>query len=149
MSDSAAPWTEAHQVPPSSTVSWSFLKFTSIKSTMLSKHFILCHLLLLLPSVFPTNHSHSGRQGFHISYIFCFFFFLIFKTLLNVLQYCFCSVFWFFGCKACEILASQLEIEPTPPALEGRFWTTREVPFAFNLSQHHFFPMCQLFTSGG
>ena len=30
-------------------------------------------------------------------------------------------MFCFFGYKACEILAPQLEIEPTPPALEMKF----------------------------
>ena len=29
----------------------------------------------------------------------------IFKSLLNLLQYCFCIMFWFFGRKACGILA--------------------------------------------
>ena len=30
----------------------------------------------------------------------------VFKSLLNLLQYCFCFMFCFFGHKACEILAS-------------------------------------------
>ena len=38
-----------------------------------------------------------------------FFFFFgcgsFLESLLNLLQYCFCFVFWFFGHKACEILA--------------------------------------------
>ena len=32
--------------------------------------------------------------------------------------------FFFFGCKACRILAPQPGIEPTPPALGGEFLTT-------------------------
>ena len=32
--------------------------------------------------------------------------------------------FWFFGHKACGILVSHLGIEPTPPALEGKVFTT-------------------------
>ena len=32
-------------------------------------------------------------------------------------------LFWFFGCKACEILVPRLGIEPTPPALEGKVLT--------------------------
>ena len=34
-------------------------------------------------------------------------------------------MFWFFGPEACEILAPQPRIEPTPPALEGEVLTTR------------------------
>ena len=43
-------WTAAHQVPLSSTVSQSLLKFIFIKSVMLSNHLILWHSLLLLSS---------------------------------------------------------------------------------------------------
>ena len=43
----------SHQAPLASTISWSSLQFTSSESVMLSKHFIICHPLLLLPSVFP------------------------------------------------------------------------------------------------
>ena len=33
-------------------------------------------------------------------------------------------MFWFFGHKACGILAPRLGIEPAPPALEGEVLTT-------------------------
>ena len=47
------------------------------------------------------------------------------KSLLNLLQYCFCFMFWFiFGRKACGILAPQPGIEPVPPALEGEVLST-------------------------
>ena len=49
----ASPWTVAQQAPLSSTISQSFFKFMSIKSVMLSIHLILCHPLLLLPSMLP------------------------------------------------------------------------------------------------
>ena len=42
------------------------------------------------------------------------------KSLLNLLQCCFCFVFWFFGHKVCEFLAPWPEIEPVPPAVEGK-----------------------------
>ena len=42
----ATPWTVICQAHPSSTVSWSLLKFMSIESVMLSNHLILCHPLL-------------------------------------------------------------------------------------------------------
>ena len=52
----ATPWTAAHQLSLSSTISWSLLKFTSVKLVMLSNHLILCHPLFILPSILP-------RQG--------------------------------------------------------------------------------------
>ena len=48
------PWTATHQASLSFTISWSLLKFISIESVMPSSHLILCHPLLLLPSVFPS-----------------------------------------------------------------------------------------------
>ena len=45
-------------------------------------------------------------------------------SLLNLLQYCFYFMFWFFGPKACRILAPRPEIEPVLPALEGKVLTT-------------------------
>ena len=52
MSDSATPWTAAHQGSLSITNSWSLLKLISIKLVMPSKHLILCHPLLILLSIF-------------------------------------------------------------------------------------------------
>ena len=42
-----------------------------------------------------------------------------FKSLLNLLQYCFCFVFWFPGYEACGIVGPELGIEPALPALDG------------------------------
>ena len=53
MSDSAIPWTAAHQTPLFSTISQSLLKFMSTELVMPSNHLILCCPLLLLPSIFP------------------------------------------------------------------------------------------------
>ena len=50
----ATPWTEACQASLSFTISQGLLKFMSIESVMLSNHLILCHPLLLLPSIFPS-----------------------------------------------------------------------------------------------
>ena len=47
-------WTPAHQTSLSITNSWSLLKLMSIELVMPSNHLILCRLLLLLPSVFPS-----------------------------------------------------------------------------------------------
>ena len=45
-------WTAAHQASLTLTMSWSLPKFMSTESLILSKHLILCHPLLLLPSTF-------------------------------------------------------------------------------------------------
>ena len=58
------PWTAAHQASLSITNSWSLLKLMSIKSVMLSNHLILCHPLLLLPSVFPSIRVFSNESVF-------------------------------------------------------------------------------------
>ena len=50
----ATPRTAARQASLSITSSWSLLKLVSIKSVMPSNHLILCHPLLLLPSIFPS-----------------------------------------------------------------------------------------------
>ena len=50
----ATPWTAARWAPLSFTVVQSLLKFMSIESMMPSSHLILCHPLLLLPSIFPS-----------------------------------------------------------------------------------------------
>ena len=46
------------------------------------------------------------------------------KSLLNVLQYCFCFMFWYFGHKTCWILALPLRFKPTPSPLQGKVLTT-------------------------
>ena len=60
------PWSAAHQASLSITNSWSLLKFMSIKSVMPSNHLILCHPLLLLPSIFPSIRVFSSESVLHI-----------------------------------------------------------------------------------
>ena len=48
------PWITARQASLSITNSQSLLKLTSIKSVMPSNHLILCHPLLIPPSVLPS-----------------------------------------------------------------------------------------------
>ena len=48
------------------TNSQSLLKLMSIKSVMPSNHLILCHPLLLLPSVFPSIKVFSKKSVLHI-----------------------------------------------------------------------------------
>ena len=60
------PWTTACQACLSITNSWSSPKPMSIESVMPSKHFILCHPLLLLPSIFPSIRVFSNESALHI-----------------------------------------------------------------------------------
>ena len=62
----AAPWTAAHQASLSITNSQSLLKHMSIESVMPSNHLILCHHLLLLPSIFPSIRVFSNESALHI-----------------------------------------------------------------------------------
>ena len=57
------PWTVAHQASLSITNSWSFPKLMSIELVMTSNHLILCHPLLLLPSVFPNIRVFSNESA--------------------------------------------------------------------------------------
>ena len=49
------------QASLSFTVSQSLLKFMSIESVMPSNYLIFCHLLLLQPSIFPSNRVFSNE----------------------------------------------------------------------------------------
>ena len=60
------PWTEAHQASLSITNSQSLLKLMTIKSVMPSNHFILCHPLLLVPSIFPSIRVFSNESVLRI-----------------------------------------------------------------------------------
>ena len=55
----ATPWTEARQASLSITNSRSLLKLMSIESVVPSNHLILCHPLLLLPSIFASVSINS------------------------------------------------------------------------------------------
>ena len=59
----ATPWTPARQASLSITNSWSLLKLMSIKSVIPSNHLILCHPLLLLPSIFPSIRVFSSETA--------------------------------------------------------------------------------------
>ena len=56
-------WTTARQVSLSITNSWNLLKLISIESVMPSNHLILCHPLLLLPSIFPSIRVFSNESA--------------------------------------------------------------------------------------
>ena len=58
---SVTPWTAARQASWSITNSRSLLKLLSIKPVMPSNRLILCHPLLLLPSIFPSIRVFSNE----------------------------------------------------------------------------------------
>ena len=62
----ATPWTAAHQASLSITNSRSLLKLIPVASVMPSNHLILCHPLLLLPSIFPSISVFSNESVLHI-----------------------------------------------------------------------------------
>ena len=68
MSDSANSWTVTYQAPLSSTVSWGFLKFMSIELVMPSSHLVLCHPLLLPPTIFPSIRVFFNESILRISW---------------------------------------------------------------------------------
>ena len=59
-------WTAAHQVSLSFTISWSLLKRMSIESGMPYNHLVLCHPLLLPPSILPSIRVFSNEMALHI-----------------------------------------------------------------------------------
>ena len=58
----AIPWIAARQASLSVTNTQSLLKLMSIELLMPSNHLILCHLLLLLPSIFPSIRVFSSES---------------------------------------------------------------------------------------
>ena len=58
----ATPWTAARQASFSITNSQSLLILMSTESVMPSNHLILCHPLLLLPSIFPSIRVFSNES---------------------------------------------------------------------------------------
>ena len=72
----ATPWTAACQASLSISNSWSLLKLMSIELVMPSNHLILCHPLLLLPSIFPSISVFSSESVLFIRWpkYWCFSF---------------------------------------------------------------------------
>ena len=59
------PWAAARQASLSTTSSQSLLKLMSIKSVMPSNHLILCHPLILPPSIFPSVKVFCNESVLH------------------------------------------------------------------------------------
>ena len=68
MADFVTPCTAAHQASLSIAISWSLLKLMFIESVMPTNHLVLCHSLLLLPSIFPSISVFSSEAALCISF---------------------------------------------------------------------------------
>ena len=55
-----------HTRLPCPSISWNLIKLMSIVLVMLSNHLILCHPLLLLPSIFPRIRVFTNESALHI-----------------------------------------------------------------------------------
>ena len=62
----ATPWTAARQASLSITNCRNLLRLMPIKSVMPSNHLILCHPLLLPPSIFRSIRDFSNESALHI-----------------------------------------------------------------------------------
>ena len=62
----ATPWTAARQTSLSFTICQILLELLSIESVMPSNHLVLCHSLLLLPSIFPSIRIFSNELALRI-----------------------------------------------------------------------------------
>ena len=67
VSDSTIPQAKARQVSLSFTIAWSLLKIKPITLVIPTSHLILCHPLLLLPSIFPGIRVFSNESTLRIN----------------------------------------------------------------------------------
>ena len=70
----ATPCTATCQASLSFTISWSWLKLMPIKSVMTSNYLIFCHLLIPLPSIFPSIRIFSNKLVLDIKWPKCWSF---------------------------------------------------------------------------
>ena len=68
------PWTATCQAPLSFTISRSLLKLMSAESVIPSNHLVLCHPLLLLPSIFTSMRVFSNDVSLRIRWLKCWSF---------------------------------------------------------------------------
>ena len=101
----------------SSAVSWTLLRFVCVESVMLSNHLILCHPLLLLPSIFSSISIFlliSQHQGL----------FILSRRPINVSTIVNCGIgFDPWGGK----IPWRRKWQPTPVLLPGKFHGLRSL----------------------
>ena len=85
------PWTAARQASLSFTISRSSHKLISTELLMPSNHLTLCHLLLLLPSIFPSIRVFSCESALPIRWpkYWSFSFSISPSLRLSILGFCF------------------------------------------------------------
>ena len=120
----ATPWTAARQAPLSITNSRSLLRLMSIESVMPSNHLILCHSLLLPPSIFPSIRVFSNESALHMRWSshceVCLFTFVImsfdiqkvfnFDEVQLIFSFIACTLFFFFGI-LCFIISRKVKMQ--------------------------------------
>ena len=89
------PWTTRCQAPQSSAVSQTLLNFKSIESVIISNHLILCLLLLVLPSVFPSIRIFPSESAFWIRWPKYWSFGFIISPFNVYTGLIFCMIDWF------------------------------------------------------
>ena len=114
---SATLWSAACQASLSFTISQSLLKLMSSKLVMPSNHLILCHLLLLLPSIFSSIRVFSNESALCIRWpnYWSFSFSISSSNETSILYFS-----WLTICKG--HLEKSRKWQPTPVFLPGESW---------------------------
>ena len=94
---------------PAFTISWNLLKLMSIESMMPSNHLILCHPLLLLPSIFPSIRVFSNQLALQIRWPKCWSFSFSISPSSEYSGLIFFRVDWFDFLAVQETLRSLLQ----------------------------------------
>ena len=104
----ATPWIAAYQVSLSIINSQSLFKLMSIESVMPSNHLTLCHLLLLLPSIFPSIRVFSNESVLCIRWLKYWRFSFSISLCSEYLVLIFFRIDWF------DLLAIQATLKSLP-----------------------------------
>ena len=112
------------------TLQWSHFAYIYLSSIYVSIYLFI--YLSMYLSIFLYLHA-STHTFFFLRFFWCGPFL---KSLLNLLQYCFCFMFWFFWPQGMWDLSSLTGDQTRIPCIGRRslnHWTTREVPIYTNL----------------
>ena len=122
MSHSATPWTIAHEAPlvifQTGILEWVAISSSKGSSWPRDRTHISCVSCIAGRFFFTTQTSGKPK-------IWCGPFL---KSLLNLLQCCFCFMLWFFGHKACGLGTRDQSSIPCIEKQSLNHWTTRQVP---------------------
>ena len=111
----ATPWTAACQASLSFTISQSWFKLKLIESVMPSNHLILCHTLLLLPSIFPSIRVFSNELAICIRYTIIRYYIWLWHitTIYNI-----CAVLCLVT-QSCQTLCNPMDCSPPGSSVHG------------------------------